>query len=254
MTVASGNVRVVPPQPADSSCSPGAPSVSELQRIREAYARRQRSIPASRYSPFDRAHVFQTDELKRSVVRLLRRRNATSLAEGRILDVGCGDARWLRVLGEFGAKPQNLTGIDLLPERIDLARQLCSPLTTLVCGDASRLPFADLSFDILLSFTLFSSIRDPALKASLAAEMLRVLRDRGFVLWYDFRVNNPRNPDVSGITKREVETLFSGRRVELERITLAPPLARLFASSNALLNALSSARFLRTHYFGVVAK
>jgi ubiquinone/menaquinone biosynthesis C-methylase UbiE len=116
------------------------------------------------------------------------------------------------------------------------------------------LPFADSSFDILLSFTLFSSIRVPAMKASLAAEMLRVLRTGGFVLWYDFRVNNPRNPDVSGITKREVEVLFRGRRVELERITLAPPLARLVAWSSPLLNALSSARFLRTHYFGLVAK
>jgi len=254
MTIASGNVRIVPPQPPGSSCSLDGPTFTELQRIREAYARRQRSIPASRYSPLDRAHVFQTDELKRSIVRLLRRRNASLLAEGRILDVGCGDARWLRVLGEFGAKPQNLTGIDLLPERIDLARQLCSPRTTLVCGDASSLPFADSSFDILLSFTLFSSIRNPALKASLAWEMLRVLRIGGIVLWYDFRVNNPRNPDVSGITEREVEALFSGRRVELERITLAPPLARLVAWSNPLLKAFSNARFLRTHYVGLVAK
>jgi SAM-dependent methyltransferase len=254
MTLASGNDRIVPPQPAGSSCSPDGPTIAELQRIREAYARRRRSIPASRYSPFDRAHVFQTDELKRSLGRLLWRRGATSLAEARVLDVGCGDGRWLRVLGEFGAQPQNLTGIDLLPERIDLARQLCSPLTTLVCDDASTLPFDDSSFDILLSFTLFSSIRDPALKASLAAEMLRVLRTGGFVLWYDFRVNNPRNPDVGGVTKREVETLFSGRRVELERITLAPPLARLVAWNKALLNTLSSARFLRTHYFGSVKK
>jgi hypothetical protein len=67
-------------------------------------------------------------------------------------------------------------------------------------------------------------------------------------------VNNPRNPGVSGITKREVEVMFFGRRVELERITLAPPLARLVAWNNALLKVLSNARFLRTHYFGLVAK
>jgi ubiquinone/menaquinone biosynthesis C-methylase UbiE len=253
MTIACENLSIVPLQSPGSSCSPG-PNLSELQRIREAYARRQQSIPASRYSPLDRAHVFQTDELKRSLLRLLRRRSATSLAETRILDVGCGDGRWLRVLGEFGAQPQNLSGIDLLQKRIDLARQLCPPLTTLICGDASILPFADLSFDILLSFTAFSSIQHPALKMSLAAEMLRVLRTGGFVLWYDFRVNNPGNPDVGGITKSEVESLFSGHRVELERITLAPPLARLVAWSNPLLKALSSVRFLRTHYFGSITK
>ncbi|HEY4740923.1 MAG TPA: class I SAM-dependent methyltransferase [Candidatus Acidoferrales bacterium] len=254
MTIAGGNVGIAPPEPPGSSCSPGAAKLSELQRIREAYARRQRSIPTSRYSPLDRAHVFQTDELKTSLLRLLRRRIAISLAEARILDVGCGDGRWFRVLGEFGAQPQNLSGIDLLPERIELARQLCSPLTTLICGDASTLPFADSSFDILLSFTAFSSIQDPALKSSLAAEMLRVLHPGGFILWYDFCVNNPRNFDVSGIPRREVERLFSGRRVELERITLAPPLARLLAWSNPLLKALSSARFLCTHYFGSITK
>ncbi len=254
MTIASENARIVAAQPPGSACSPGGPRHTELQRIREAYARRRRTIPSWRYSSLDRAYVFQTGELKQSLTQLLRRRNAVPLAERRILDVGCGDARWLRALGEFGAQPQNLTGIDLLPERIDVARQLCSPLTTLQCGDASNLPLADSSFDNVLSFTLFSSIHNPALKASLAAEILRVLRPSGFVLWYDFRVNNPRNPDVRGISKREVEVLFPGTRVELERITLAPPLARLVAWSDPLLKALSSIQSLRTHYFGSIAK
>ncbi len=253
MTIASGNART-PPLPPGSSSSPGSPTLAELQRIREVYSRRQRAIPAWRYSPLDRAHAFQTDEVKKSLARLLWRRSAMPLTEQHILDVGCGDARWLRVLCEFGAQPRNSTGIDLLPERIDVARQLCSPLTTLQCRDASSLPFPDSSFDILLSFTVFSSIHDPAFKAALAGEMLRVLRPSGFILWYDIRVNNPRNPEVRGITRREVEALFAGRRVELERITLAPPLARLVAWSGTLLKVLSSTHFLRTHYFGSIAK
>ncbi|MFZ0967699.1 MAG: class I SAM-dependent methyltransferase [Candidatus Acidiferrales bacterium] len=254
MTIASENARIIAAQRPVSTCSPGGPRLSELQRIREAYARRRRTIPSWRYSSLDRAYVFQTGELKKSLIQMLTRRNVMPLAERRILDVGCGDARWLRALGEFGAQPQNFTGIDLLPERIAVARKLCSPLTTLQCGDASRLPFADSSFDILMSFTLFSSIHDPALKVSLAAEILRVLRPGGFVLWYDFRVNNPRNPDVRGISKREVEAQFPGTRVELERITLAPPLARLVAWSDPILKALSSVQFLRTHYFGSITK
>jgi SAM-dependent methyltransferase len=252
--MASGNARIVPPQPLGSSCSEGTPNFAELERIREAYARRQRSMPALRYSPVDRAHAFEMRELEKRFFQLLRSGNAIPLAEQRILDVGCGDARWLRVLGAFGALPQNLAGIDLLPERIDVARKLCSPLIALQCGDASRLPCSDSSFDILISFTVFSSIRDSALKAALAAEMLRVLRPGGFVFWYDFRVNNPRNPDVRGISRREVEALFSGCRIELELITLAPPLARFVSGSDALIKTLSRVRFLRTHYFGTIAK
>jgi ubiquinone/menaquinone biosynthesis C-methylase UbiE len=199
-------------------------------------------------------YSFQWREVKTRVSRVLRARNSLPLGDRRVFDVGCGDGRWLRALSEFGAAPQCLAGIDLLPERINAARELCSPLTNLYNGDATKLPFVDESFDLLLSFSLFSSILARVTKISLATQMMRVLRPGGFILWHDFCVNNPRNHDVGGIRRREVAELFRGARVELERITLAPPLARSVARSHGLLKTFSNFRFLCTHYFGTIEK
>ena len=48
----------------------------------------------------------------------------------------------------------------------------------------------------------------------------------GGVLWYDFTVDNPRNPDVRGVPVARIRELFPEARVQHQRVTLAPPLAR----------------------------
>jgi len=194
------------------------------------------------------------EEVERGVRALFARKRWVPLEKLRVLDVGCGEGYWLRLLAKWGASPENLAGIDLLPERVEAARALCPQLVTLTAGDASSLEFGDATFDVLLSFTVFSSILDPALKTALAREMLRVLRPDGFVSWYDFHANNPRNKDVRGIRKREIERLFSGCRIDLERITLAPPLGRLVANRPRLYTFLSNSRALCTHYLGRIEK
>jgi len=42
-------------------------------------------------------------------------------------------------------------------------------------------------------------------------------------------MNNPKNPDVRGVKKREIYKLFQNCNIVLKRITLALPLARLIA-------------------------
>jgi len=39
------------------------------------------------------------------------------------------------------------------------------------------------------------------MKKKIAGEMLRVLKPSGFILWYDYHMNNPKNPDVRGLRK-----------------------------------------------------
>jgi ubiquinone/menaquinone biosynthesis C-methylase UbiE len=122
-------------------------------------------------------------------------------------------------------------------------------------GNAAQLDFADGSFDIVLQATVFTSILDSALKMQVAREMVRVLKPDGVLLWYDFRVNNPRNPDVRGIEREEIERLFSNCRVRLERITLAPPLLRAVAPYSWLGSYLLSAiPWACTHYLGTIQK
>ena len=85
--------------------------------------------------------------------------------------------------------------------------------------------------------------------------MLRVLKPAGAIIWYDFRVDNPRNPNVRGIGAREIRSLFPGCAVRLSRVTLAPPIARAFVRlSWPLALMLESVPFLRTHYLALIRK
>jgi len=61
------------------------------------------------------------------------------------------------------------------------------------------------------------------------------VRPGGGVLWYDFTVNNPRNPDVRGVPIRRVRALFPQGRMQAQRVTLAPPIARAVTHVHASL-------------------
>jgi hypothetical protein len=81
------------------------------------------------------------------------------------------------------------------------------------------------------------------------------LRPGGAVLWYDFTVNNPRNPDVRGVTLKRVHQLFPQGRVTAQRVTLAPPLARLLCRWHpGLYGLFNTLPLLRTHVLAWITK
>ena len=89
-------------------------------------------------------------------------------------------------------------------------------------------------------------------QAAMAAEMRRVLRPGGLIVWYDFWTN-PTNPQVRGIRPDEVRRLFPGCRCQFRRVTLAPPLARRLVRlswTSALL--LEKLRLLNTHDLAII--
>ncbi len=227
--------------------------MGEAERIAERYRRRS-ALPQGRYTLFDPGNLFIVQQRERLLLKMLRRHGLANLSNAALLEVGCGDGWWLRKFVEYGADPLNLRGVDLLPDRAERARSL-SPNIQVNQGDASRLDMPDESFDIVLQSTVFSSILDPAMRRAVASEMLRVLRPGGLVIWYDMRVGNPRNPDVRGITRSEVESLFPGCACRFRRTTLAPPLARRLAPASwALCHLLSRLPFLLTHYLAFISK
>jgi len=102
---------------------------------------------------------------------------------------------------------------------------------------------------------VLTSVLDDEVKHQLAQEMLRVVKDDGILLWYDFRYNNPRNPNVRGIGRREIARLFPSCYIWLRRVTLAPPIARTVAPVSWTLAALlESLYFMNTHYIGTIKK
>ncbi len=230
-------------------------SLAELTRIREAYQRRAQTVPTDRYSRFKPDSMLRVQEIERQLVGLLARNGFSGLQDKKILEIGCGVGVWLRAFLQWRALPENLYGIDLLTGRIEEARKMCPQGVHLECGNAAALAFPEASFDLVLQSTVFTSILDPTMRQRIAAEMLRVLKPGGYIIWYDFHVNNPRNRDVRGIKKREIGQLFPGCRVYVKRVTLAPPIGRLVAPMSPLVYVvLSSLRVFCTHYLGLIAK
>jgi hypothetical protein len=98
-------------------------------------------------------------------------------------------------------------------------------------------------------------VLDVAMKQAMAAEMLRVLRPGGLILWYDVFVRNPWNPYLQPIGKREIRRLFPGCSFEVRRVGLAPPLIRLMAPRSWLAcSLLARVPQLRTHYLGAIRR
>ncbi len=194
------------------------------------------------------------NQRERAMLDLLRRHGMSDLSEANILDVGCGDGRALQRLVDLGALPARLHGIDLIDERIERARAL-NPGLEFRTGSADELPYGDREFELVTQFTMFTSILDDEMRRAAAAEMLRVLRPGGAIIWYDFHVNSPGNADVRGVDADEIRRLFPHCAIELKRITLAPPIARRVAPRSSLLaSVLARLPLLCTHYLGVIRR
>ena len=177
----------------------------EESRIREVYSQRH---PGSVYSRFDPAHLFEMQERERYFLRLLAKSGCRALHKHKILEVGCGNGELLRDLIKWGARPENTFGIDLIPERILEARTLCPQGISIEAGNAAEINFPDKTFDLVFQSTVFTSVLDYQIKASIALEMLRVAKPDGIIFWYDFSVNNPLNKNVKGVRLREMRRLF----------------------------------------------
>ena len=226
---------------------------AEIDAVRDRYARR---APADeRYHLTRPAALLAMQERQRAMLALFARRGFGDLAQLRLLEVGSGGGGNLLELLQVGFLPEHLAGIELLPERHAAARARLPEAVQLVCGDASAEPVAAASRDIVLASTVFSSLLDDAFQQRLAAAMWRWLKPGGGVLWYDFSVDNPRNPDVRGVPLRRVRQLFPDASVEASRVTLAPPIARVVSRWHpSLYTLLNSLPMLRTHVLAWLAK
>lgn len=226
----------------------------EVARIKDAYERRRQAVPSDRYSLLNTAHRYMIQMRDNCILDAIKKHLSGSLEDTRILDVGCGSGGELRNIIRYGAMPENLHGIDLLPDRIETALRI-SPNIDFRCGSAEAIPYPNDMFDIVMQFTVFTSVLDMNMKKKIASEMLRVLKPQGLILWYDYHMDNPKNPDVRGVKKKEIHELFPDCDITLKRITLAPPLTRIIAPYSWLLcYLLEKLKVLNTHYLGVIKK
>jgi ubiquinone/menaquinone biosynthesis C-methylase UbiE len=97
----------------------------------------------------------------------------------RVLEVGVGTAwAFARLIEASGA--DGAVGVDVAPGMLEVARERV-PSATLMLADALRLPFADASFDCLLSSYTLEVLPDAAMLPALR-EWHRVLRAGGRIV------------------------------------------------------------------------
>jgi ubiquinone/menaquinone biosynthesis C-methylase UbiE len=218
-------------------------------RVRAAYERRGRLGLDARYDYWQPSNLFIYQSRERAFLEVLRASGLLPLSGRRILDAVCGDGNVLLDLVRYGAEPAEIAGIDLLENRVEHARSRL-PAADIRNANAQAIPFPDGAFDLVLAFTLISSVVEPVARGRVAAEIARVTAPGGLVVIYDFWVN-PFNRHARSVKHSEVRRLFAGHTVSLGSVTLAPPLVRALAGrrggwvASTLLEMLP---FLRTHF------
>jgi len=135
-----------------------------------------------------------------------------------LLDVGCGTGWFTR---RAAADDLVATGLDTNSVWLDFARAHSSPALNWVEGDARDLPFADASFDHVLSIAALCFIEDAQ---QAVAEAVRVARRRFAIGWlnrasllYWQKGRHGGSGAYRGAhwnTAREVRALFSGLPVQ----------------------------------------
>jgi arsenite methyltransferase len=109
-----------------------------------------------------------------------------------VLDVGCGAGVDTLIAAQMVGPTGSVTGIDMTPEMVAKARRSVAEMglgvVTIVEGSAERLPFADASFDVVISNGVIDLVPD---KDAVFSEIVRVLRPGGRIQLADVTIQRP---------------------------------------------------------------
>lgn len=174
-------------------------SAQKPEKVRRMFASIARS-----YDLNNRLHSFGRDvSWRRRAVRLAGVRPGDD-----VLDVACGTGDLTRAFSRAG--PRRVVGLDFTPEMLDIACEKsgvsrglrpdhalppgAAPSPEYLDGDATRLPFADASFDIVSIAFGLRNVGDPA---RALREFRRVLRPGGRLVVLEF--GRPRNRLIAAV-------------------------------------------------------
>jgi len=227
---------------------------AERQRVLTELRRREREVNPDLDAYWHPA-VFLANMRARGVaITMLHRAGVLPKAGDACLEVGYGARGWLGALIDWGVRETDLHGIEIDPISAKKAQEIL-PRADLRVGNATQLPWDCDTFRLVITSTLFSSILDTYVRSLVAEEITRVLAPGGAMLFKDFAFNNPRNPNVRKVSKKELIRLFPRLKGAIKSIELAPPLARLVAPrSMTLAFLLERIPLLRTHFVAVMVK
>ncbi len=107
-------------------------------------------------------------------------RKLSQFSFNKLLDVGCGTGNLLSLISN--KYEVQLSGVDLAPNMLDIARDKLGEKADLKLGDSENLPFEDNSFDMVTCTDSFHHYPHPE---NVLAEINRVLNPKGTLLIAD---------------------------------------------------------------------
>lgn len=227
----------------------------EKARIRAVYREWHGGKELAPYA-WHRPEVMEQDAARsRAAGGLLAATVGHDLSRLRIVDVGCGSGGFLRQLISWGARPGNLIGTEYQEDRLDQARAATARGVRWHLGDLDI--FDDGSLDLAVANTVFSSILDEPMRHQLAAEMWRVLKPGAWCMVFDFRYNNPSNPNVRRVSRLQVRQYWpTAVGHHYQTLLLAPPLARRLSRAPRLVSDMLASFVppLRSHFIYMAQK
>ena len=228
-----------------------SPAMNEVQNIEKRYqARKQKpAVPSQLRNNFLFTQFCRNE--REFVAAQWLQHHIPRLENKKVLEVGAGFGDNLLFLRRCGFGWGNIFANELIPERFKQLGNLL-PDQQIFPGDICKIE-TPLSFDLVILFTVFSSVLDRQLKAQMATKVSQLISPQGHLLWYDFHYDNPKNKDVKGIGFSEVSQLFPDFSWQEKKwVTLAPPIARRVGRLYPLINFTFP--FLRTHRMGLLQK
>jgi len=133
----------------------------------------------------------------------------------RVLDIGCGNGRFLEVLKN---KKITYTGIDSSKSFIAQAQEMYGDIGSFIHMDALALPFEDSSFDVVVSFGVIHHIPSRKLRKQFLSEAHRVLKKDGLLMLTVWNLWNERLKPV--IRRHAIQKLIGRSNLDFKDVFL----------------------------------
>lgn len=217
-----------------------------MKRLEDNLARERRRD----WNRLDARALWFQHSRERAISRLLRP-FGRELEEWKVLDIGCGTGRLMLLLNEMKIGRYGLlTGYDV--SKTALNPSIVKLGLPLIVAAENSLPYDDASFDLIMQAVVFSSIPREETRKLLAAELVRVIKPGGYILWYDVI---KKAGTLVGFCRLDIDTLFPGFCYQGFRCGLPFGLAgALCYKSQVLASLVEASGLFNSHIAALIQK
>ena len=203
--------------------------MGEKERINKIYSEYNENMTwKERYSIFREEVICSVQEVERKKLALLKKVEfAGKLQFCKVIDIGGGSGSNVLRMVEYGVPPENIVYNEIFEPRYKNAlKRLPRDTETILCDACELDKTHNERYDIVCMNTVMTSILEDEIRIRLANRIWKIIKPGGGILWYDFKYNNPKNPNVKKVTTADLNNLFPEGKISIKSATLAPPIAR----------------------------